>query len=156
MAQARADAVTGVLGSPPRVACRPFEIGGRNLVCSAAVRPGPGAVRRSERDERPSRWLRKHKLELCADAFEANDIDIDILPDLSDQRPRRARPLARPPARADGARRNAARPPRHPAIERERPREGQAERRQVTVMFADLVGSTALSGALDPEDFSGV
>src|SRR5262249_40179616 len=28
----------------------------------------------------------------------------------------------------------------------------QAERRQLTVMFCDLVGSTALSGRLDPED----
>src|SRR5512132_2006543 len=27
-----------------------------------------------------------------------------------------------------------------------------AERRQVTVMFSDLVGSTALSGCMDPED----
>ena len=27
-----------------------------------------------------------------------------------------------------------------------------AERRQVTVMFADLVGSTALSARMDPED----
>src|SRR5690242_13069367 len=32
-----------------------------------------------------------------------------------------------------------------------RPREG-AERRQVTVMFSDLVGSTALSARMDPED----
>ncbi len=30
--------------------------------------------------------------------------------------------------------------------------EDRAERRQVTVMFADLVGSTALSGRVDPED----
>jgi class 3 adenylate cyclase len=29
---------------------------------------------------------------------------------------------------------------------------GEAERRQLTVMFCDLVGSTALSGQLDPED----
>jgi class 3 adenylate cyclase len=28
----------------------------------------------------------------------------------------------------------------------------EAERRQLTVMFCDLVGSTALSGRLDPED----
>src|SRR5215813_5081891 len=28
----------------------------------------------------------------------------------------------------------------------------EAERRQVTVMFADLVGSTALSTGMDPED----
>jgi class 3 adenylate cyclase len=27
-----------------------------------------------------------------------------------------------------------------------------AERRHVTVMFADMVGSTALSGRMDPED----
>src|SRR6516164_6516868 len=32
----------------------------------------------------------------------------------------------------------------------------QPERRQVTVMFADLVGSTALSARLDPEDLRGV
>jgi class 3 adenylate cyclase/tetratricopeptide (TPR) repeat protein len=31
--------------------------------------------------------------------------------------------------------------------------EDRAERRQVTVMFSDLVGSTALSGRMDPEDF---
>ena len=29
---------------------------------------------------------------------------------------------------------------------------GSAERRQVTVMFCDLVGSTAMSARLDPED----
>jgi class 3 adenylate cyclase len=31
--------------------------------------------------------------------------------------------------------------------------EDRAERRQVTVMFSDLVGSTALSASMDPEDF---
>jgi hypothetical protein len=31
-----------------------------------------------------------------------------------------------------------------------------AERRQLTVMFCDLVGSTALSGRLDPEDLRGI
>jgi class 3 adenylate cyclase len=30
--------------------------------------------------------------------------------------------------------------------------EDRAERRQVTVMFSDLVGSTALSAQMDPED----
>jgi class 3 adenylate cyclase/predicted ATPase len=33
------------------------------------------------------------------------------------------------------------------------PPEDRAERRQVTVMFSDLVGSTALSARMDPEDF---
>ena len=32
----------------------------------------------------------------------------------------------------------------------------EAERRQLTLMFVDLVGSTALSGQLDPEDMGGV
>ena len=32
----------------------------------------------------------------------------------------------------------------------------EAERRQLTVMFVDLVGSTALSARLDPEDMQGV
>ena len=34
--------------------------------------------------------------------------------------------------------------------------EDRAERRQVTVMFSDLVGSTALSGRMDPEDLRDV
>src|SRR5262249_24682477 len=34
--------------------------------------------------------------------------------------------------------------------------EDRAERRQVTVMFADLVGSTALSARMDPEDLRDV
>jgi hypothetical protein len=34
--------------------------------------------------------------------------------------------------------------------------EDRAERRQVTVMFSDLVGSTALSARMDPEDLRGV
>jgi len=35
-------------------------------------------------------------------------------------------------------------------------RSGDAERRQLTVMFCDLVGSTALSSSLDPEDLRDV
>ena len=33
---------------------------------------------------------------------------------------------------------------------------GSAERRQLTIMFCDLVGSTALSARLDPEDLRSV
>jgi class 3 adenylate cyclase len=35
---------------------------------------------------------------------------------------------------------------------RDAPAPAEAERRQLTVMFCDLVGSTALSARLDPED----
>src|SRR5262245_50117516 len=35
---------------------------------------------------------------------------------------------------------------------RTEPRSPEAERRQLTVMFCDLVGSTALSAQLDPEE----
>ena len=34
------------------------------------------------------------------------------------------------------------------------PAQDTAERRQVTVMFSDLVGSTALSARMDPEDLA--
>jgi class 3 adenylate cyclase len=54
----------------------------------------------------------------------------------------------------------AERPPA-PAIERELPTAApvaapDAQRRQLTVMFCDLVGSTALSTAMDPEDLRDV
>ena len=45
--------------------------------------------------------------------------------------------------------------PQVPATPGSRPTE-EAERRQVTVMFADLVGSTALSTGMDPEDLRDV
>ena len=41
---------------------------------------------------------------------------------------------------------------RTPAAMSEPTRRDDAERRQLTVMFCDLVGSTALSARLDPED----
>ena len=49
-----------------------------------------------------------------------------------------------------GARQPAARPPRATAAPRQDAREG--ERRHLTVMFCDLVDSTAMSTRLDPED----
>ena len=52
--------------------------------------------------------------------------------------------------RADGLPRRPRRPSRRRARLPRRHRE--AERRQLTVMFADLVGSTALSARLDPEE----
>ncbi|SIN89725.1 SAM domain (Sterile alpha motif) [Bradyrhizobium erythrophlei] len=97
-------------------------------------------------------WLRRHNFEQYADAFEANDIDLDILPELSEgdleqlglSLGNRRRLL-----KAIAGRGDEAAPPK--PSQREGSGPGDAERRQVTVLFADMVGSTALSGKVDPE-----
>ena len=60
------------------------------------------------------------------------------------------RKLLRAIAELDGVEKGAPKPA-PPAAEPVAPHEA-AERRQVTVMFSDLVGSTALSARMDPED----
>jgi class 3 adenylate cyclase len=103
-------------------------------------------------------WLDGIGLAQYANAFEANDIDIDLLVQVDDQvlkdmgvssaghrlRIRNAIAKLKPivPLAKDE---NAA------GAESETPA-ASAERRQVTVMFSDLVGSTALAGRMDPED----
>ena len=96
-------------------------------------------------------WLRRNRLEELADAFEANDIDLDILSELTEHDLEKLglsvgnrRRLMK--AIADRA---TTLPP---APRPESSTSGEAERRQLTVMFCDLVGSTALSARLDPED----
>jgi len=97
-------------------------------------------------------WLRSNNFEQYADAFEANDIDLDVLAELTDRdleqlglslgnRRRLLKAIAG---------RGAELGPSKPAPA-EGPGLGDAERRQVTVLFADMVGSTAVSGKLDPE-----
>jgi len=108
------------------------------------------------------RWLRTIGLEELADTLAANDIDLDLLPELSDEDLKelglslghRRRLL-----RAIGEMASVG-PPR--AVSTTAPASdsgpsadstaGEAERRQVTVLFCDLVGSTELSGRYDPED----
>jgi class 3 adenylate cyclase len=99
-------------------------------------------------------WLRSLKLEQYADAFAANDIDFDILGELTEGDLERLgmslgnrRRLMRAIAERGSAPGPAADPvpPEPPA---------DAERRQVTVLFCDLVGSTELSQAIDPEILS--
>src|SRR3984893_6588214 len=64
---------------------------------------------------------------------------------------RRLRPcLSRPPAGASSP--SLPLPGLDPGITGETRVGAEAERRQLTVMFCDLVGSTALSARLDPED----
>ncbi|MBV9983746.1 adenylate/guanylate cyclase domain-containing protein [Bradyrhizobium sp.] len=106
-------------------------------------------------------WLEKLGLGQYARHFAENDVDLEILRDLTDQdlekigvtslghRRKLLRAIAElreeversvPPAAA------AAAAPIWPD------QVDSAERRHVTVMFADLVGSTALSARMDPED----
>ena len=99
-------------------------------------------------------WLQKLGLGQYAQRFAENDITFVILPDLTDQDLEKIgvaslghrRQLLRAIAELKGAPEfgTAAAPPA--------PRHDTAERRQVTVMFSDLVGSTALSARMDPED----
>jgi class 3 adenylate cyclase/predicted ATPase len=106
-------------------------------------------------------WLRSLGLGKYEAVFRENEIDADVLPELTEldleklgvplgHRKRLLKAIAalrndasgKAPA-VDAATTSAA-PSPHP--------EDRAERRQVTVMFSDLVGSTALSARMDPED----
>jgi class 3 adenylate cyclase len=102
-------------------------------------------------------WLRRNNLEQYADAFEANDIDLDVLPELG-ERDLEQLGLSlgnrRRLMKAIAGRGAEAAPSKLSSPESEGP--ADAERRQVTVLFSDMVGSTALSGKIDPELLGGV
>ena len=104
-------------------------------------------------------WLEELGLGQYADAFEENDIDESLLPDLTDEALERLgvasmghrmkllkafAAQSSPDLETAEATEPLTPEPGKPAVE--------AERRQITVMFCDLVGSTALSEKLDPED----
>ena len=104
------------------------------------------------------KWLEAIGLGRYADAFEANDIDMDLLRQIDDQALRdlgmtsaghrlRIRNAIAKLATAPAVEVNLS--PTTPTHETTAP---SAKRRQLTVMFCDLVGSTALSGKLDPEE----
>src|SRR5580700_7692855 len=108
-------------------------------------------------------WLRSLGLGKYEAAFRENEIDHTVLPDLTAEDLKelgvtalghRRKLLAAIAALRDDASGkvpsvDAATTSSAPSA---RP-EDRAERRQVTVMFSDLVGSTALSARLDAEDF---
>jgi class 3 adenylate cyclase/predicted ATPase len=100
-----------------------------------------------------STWLRDLSLENYAEAFRANHIDADVLPRLTAEDlialgitsiGHQRKLLA---AIADHGRSLAAAEAIAAAA-----RPVEAERRQLTVLFCDLVGSTELAARLDPED----
>jgi class 3 adenylate cyclase/tetratricopeptide (TPR) repeat protein len=99
-------------------------------------------------------WLRELGLERYASAFRDNEIDAEILPKLIADDLRDIGVIAvghrRKLLEAIAALTAAdAPPPTQRAAARTR-----AERRQLTTLFCDLVGSSALSARLDPEDLS--
>ena len=108
-------------------------------------------------------WLTKVSMSQYAERFIENGIDVSVLPDLTDQDLEKLgvllghrRKLLRAIAELKGVETRASElPAAAPAPVAPRSHEA-AERRQVTVMFTDLVGSTALSVKLDPEDLRGV
>src|SRR5207244_987018 len=99
-------------------------------------------------------WLQKLGLGQYAHRFAENDITFVILPDLTDQDLEKIgvaslghrRQLLRAIGELKGAPEPSTVAAAHIAPH------DTAERRQVTVMFSDLVGSTALSARMDPED----
>jgi class 3 adenylate cyclase/predicted ATPase len=101
-------------------------------------------------------WLRGLGLEQYAPAFRDNDVDAEVLPELTSD------DLISIGVTSVGHRRKllaaiallGAATPAGTVMEAPRtaPAPADAERRQLTVMFCDLVGSTELSARLDPED----
>jgi class 3 adenylate cyclase/predicted ATPase len=100
-------------------------------------------------------WLRGLGLSQYAAVFRDNAIDLETLPELTEPDLEKLGVLLghRKRVLRAAAALGAAEPP--PAA-RPEPREAAAERRQLTVMFIDLVGSTELSAQMDPEDLRDV
>ena len=96
-------------------------------------------------------WLGSHGLSEYADRFAENRIDLSILPDLTDEDLKELGVLLGDRRRILRLIAELAPKPQLPTNPGS-PQLEEAERRQVTVMFADLVGSTALSTGMDPED----
>ena len=104
-------------------------------------------------------WLRKLGLEQYEAVFRENRVDDTVLPRLTAEDLKdlgvgfvgdRRKLLDAIAALRDEP--SAPAPISGASAETEKAAKDTAERRQVTVMFSDLVGSTALSARLDPED----
>jgi class 3 adenylate cyclase/tetratricopeptide (TPR) repeat protein len=105
-------------------------------------------------------WLRTLGLERYEATFRENDVGAELLPNLTGDDlkeigvasfgHRRQLLEAIAALRFEGT--PAGGPARLPATPAGSPAETAGERRQLTVMFCDLVGSTALSEKLDPEE----
>jgi class 3 adenylate cyclase len=105
-------------------------------------------------------WLQRLGLGQYAQRYAENDISFVILPHLTDQDLKELgvtslghrRQLLLAIAELSGVQKGPTQLPSETEAQIS-PRD-TAERRQVTVMFSDLVGSTALSARMDPEDLA--
>ena len=101
-------------------------------------------------------WLEKLGMSEYAERFAENRIDVSVLPELTDQHLKdlgvalgdRLKILRAIRDLTDAI----SASPQPVQSESEPKPQDAAERRQVTLMFSDLVGSTALSARMDPED----
>src|SRR5215471_16729819 len=102
-------------------------------------------------------WLKDLGMPEYAERFAENKIDISVLPDLTEQHLKDLGVALGHRLKMLRAIRDLSGAPVAPTLPSaptatEPTRRDDAERRQLTVMFTDLVGSTALSAKLDPED----
>ena len=100
-------------------------------------------------------WLKTLGMSEYAERFAENGINVAALPHLTDQDLKdigvllgHRRIMLAAISKLAGV--TPATP--EPAAQAEPKPQDSAERRQITVLFSDLVGSTALSGRMDPED----
>src|SRR5215470_14939033 len=123
---------------------------------------GQGAAGAAQGMSEVRKWLEAIGLGQYGDAFEANKIDMDLLGQVDDHILKdigvsaaghrlRIRNAIVKLAPAQIAEVNLS-----PTTPKHETTAASAERRQLTVMFCDLVGSTALSARLDPEDLRGI
>lgn len=104
------------------------------------------------------RWLESQGMGQYAQAFEANDIDVDLLPELTDEALRQLGVSSfghrlRLQAAIKSAKVSSTSAITSQATPSQTPRHVSAgERRQATVLFSDLSGYTAMNERLDPEE----
>jgi class 3 adenylate cyclase/predicted ATPase len=100
-------------------------------------------------------WLEKLGMSEYAQRFAENGIDFSVIPHLTDQDLKDIGVLLghrRKMLAAIAGLAGVASATSEPTVGQGPKTQDDAERRQVTVMFSDLVGSTALSARMDPED----
>jgi class 3 adenylate cyclase len=126
---------------------------GKSFKLKRHIVPKPTAARSSAMQQIAD-WLEKIGLSEYTQRFADNRIDFTVLRDLTDQDLKDLgvvlgdrRRMLRAIAEFGGA---VPAPP--PPTLTEPKAQDSAERRQITVLFSDLVGSTALSARIDPED----